>query len=263
MRVFKFLTLLILVIILSITTQIGGVILLVSYLLFRKNKAKYIGSFFLLYALSTFVLVPLIAPYFGREKIQTNDRVKMHMFFTVLTNRNYVVPQINILLGDVSRNMEQSYPGLELHCLDANFPFWDGFPLLPHLSHKDGKRLDISLVYHDDKGEVVNTKPSRSGYGVFEEPLSSEYNQIEVCKNKGYWQYDFPKYLTLGKTRPALGFSNKATRKLLQKILEQAQIAKVFIEPHLRSRMNLAHPKLRYHGCQAVRHDDHIHLQVK
>ena len=40
-------------------------------------------------------------------------------------------------------------------------------------------------------------------------------------------------------------------------------IEKVFIEPHLKTRLNLTSNKIRFHGCQAVRHDDHIHLQVK
>ena len=211
-------------------------------------------GFFGLYLLSTFILVPLLAPHFGREKIKTNERIKVHMFLTQLSNRNYVVPKMNEVLDKVS---------LEIHCLDANFPFWDGFPLLPHLSHNDGKKLDISLVYKDETGKTVNRKPSRSGYGVFEEPRQSEYNQIAVCLNKGYWQYDYPKYVTLGTPHKDLSMSLTATKNLVSQILKQKEISKVFIEPHLRSRMKLTHPKLRYHGCKAVRHDDHIHLQIK
>lgn len=220
-------------------------------------------SFLGLYLASTFIMVPLVAPAFGREKIKTNDEIKVHMFLTSLTNRDYVVPEMNEVLVKVSHKFKQVHPGIEIHCLDANFPFWDGFPLLPHLSHNDGKKLDISLIYENKEGKVGNEKPSRSGYGVFEAPLSSEYDQITVCKEKGYWQYDFPKYLTLGTTQTALDFSKKATKDLLKIIVEESAIAKVFIEPHIRSRIGIKHPKLRYHGCQAVRHDDHIHIQLK
>ncbi|MFT5619364.1 MAG: hypothetical protein ACI85I_002607, partial [Arenicella sp.] len=38
---------------------------------------------------------------------------------------------------------------------------------------------------------------------------------------------------------------------------------KVFIEPHLKTRLGLEnYSKIRFHGCQAVRHDDHIHVQL-
>jgi len=60
-----------------------------------------------------------------------------------------------------------------------------------------------------------------------------------------------------------LKFSEKGTKLLLERIIEFHPIEKIFIEPHLKQRLNLDHPKIRYHGCGAVRHDDHIHIQVK
>jgi len=40
-------------------------------------------------------------------------------------------------------------------------------------------------------------------------------------------------------------------------------IGKIFIEPHLKTRLELVDiDKIRYHGCHAVRHDDHIHVQL-
>lgn len=138
-------------------------------------------------------MVPFIAPHFGRERIKTNERIKVHMFLTTLSNGNYVVPEINTVLDDVSLVLGRSYEAIEIHCLDANFPFRDGFPLAPHVSHNDGKKLVISHIYKDENNQVVNEKPSRCGYGIFESPKSGEYNQIQVCKDKGYWQYDFLK----------------------------------------------------------------------
>lgn len=263
MKILKFVSLLFLAVLLSILTQIGGVLLLLSYVLYRKSKWKVFLCFCCLYLLSTFVLVPIVAPHFGREKIKTNSRIKIHTFFTQLTNRNYVKPQMNDVLARVSLKLQQSLPDTTIHCLDANFPFWDGFPLLPHLSHNDGKKLDISLVYQDAEGSVVNDIPSRSGYGIFEGPQKGEYDQVLVCLDKGYWQYDYAKYLTLGTMHKDLTMSTTATSSLVSQFLQENAISKVFIEPHLRSRMNLTHPKLRYHGCKAVRHDDHIHLQIK
>jgi len=145
--------------------------------------------------------------------------------------------------------------------LDANFPFINKFPLLPHLSHSDGKKIDLSFLY-SDTGKISNKKPAVSGYGIFEKPKKNEYNQITICKRKGYWQYDFPKYLTFGSFNTDLKFSSKATKHLLKIILKEPTTQKVFIEPHLKSRLNLKNSKIRFHGCKAVRHDDHIHLQI-
>ncbi len=250
------------VIFLTITTQVGGIVYVIAFVLYQKKKVKRWSVFILLYFITTYLIVPYIAPIFGREKIKTNESIKIHMFFTSLANRDYVVPEVNKVLTTISDKLSKEYPEIEIHCLDANFPFFDGFPLLPHLSHKDGKKLDVSLFYNDKNERFTNRKPSISGYGVFESPKQTEYDQITVCKQKGYWQYDFPKYLTLGTIHNDLEFSEKTTRKFLQKITQHSSISKVFIEPHLRDRMNIKHSKIRYQGCRAVRHDDHIHFQV-
>lgn len=112
-------------------------------------------------------------------------------------------------------------------------------------------------------GEISASQKSRSGYGVFEEPTSKEYNQIEKCLDNGYFQYDYPKYLTFGTKNESLTFSEKGTKLLVESILKQNSIGKIFIEPHLRLRLQLNDSRVRYHGCRAVRHDDHIHIQLK
>lgn len=58
-------------------------------------------------------------------------------------------------------------------------------------------------------------------------------------------------------------FSTKGTQKLIESILDNKNLGKIFIEPHLKNRMKLGDKRIRYHGCRAVRHDDHIHIQLK
>lgn len=94
-------------------------------------------------------------------------------------------------------------------------------------------------------------------------PKNGELDQISVCKEKGNWQYDFSKYLTFGTLHSDLRFSEKRTKTMVQLFTQEASIEKIFIEPHLRDRMQIRHPKIRYHGCRAVRHDDHIHIQIR
>lgn len=257
---------LIIIVFLTVFTQIGGVIYLLTILIIKsksKNKRlKRFISFSVIYLFSTFIIVPQLAKLFGREKIKETELIKANTFFTKLLNRNYVKLELNRTLQKISIDFEKKHNGIELVYLDASFPFIDKFPLLPHLSHNDGKKIDLSFVYQEN-GKITNKKPSISGYGVFENPKKNEIKQFEVCKEKGYWQYDFPKYLTFGKINREIKFSEKASRDLIKSILKQTEIGKIFIEPHLKNRMNLSNSKIRFHGCRAVRHDDHIHIQLK
>ncbi len=258
---------LVIIALLTVVTQVGGIVYIVSVATIRQKRKNSgilrLGVFTVLYPLVTFLLVPVMAPIFGREKIKESEHVKARSLFYKLANRNYVKPELNSAIGQISQAFSKQHPGLKLVYLDANFPFLDKFPLLPHLSHNDGKKIDISLVYEDSKGNLTNKKPSVSGYGVYEGPQNGEYDQIQVCKDRGSWQYDFPKYLTFGHINRDIKFSNPANRKLIQGIVRQKEVGKLFIEPHLKSRLNLNHSKIRFHGCQAVRHDDHIHFQLK
>jgi len=256
------------VIIISLTalTLIGGIIYLVSILFFKREGKRYrlkrFVSFLILYLVSTFLVIPYTAPFFGRMKIENNAVINSHNFMTQLLNRNYVSPKLHTVLEEISLRVNKEYPEIKLIYLDANFPFFDGFPLLPHLSHNDGNKIDISFIYDDQNGKITNSKPSNSGYGVFEKPLRNETNQTYICKTEGFCQYDYPKYLTFG-TDQKLQFNSRATKKLIQHIVNHDSTEKVFIEPHLKNRLGLTSSKIRFHGCKAVRHDDHIHLQVK
>ncbi|MGJ8742983.1 hypothetical protein [Polaribacter sp.] len=244
----------------------GGIVYVLSLLLIHKKTKKKVLKrsfvFISLYLFSTFLILPYVAPFFGREKIQDSPFLKAHSFFYTVANRNYVQPELQKALKQISTEFAKQHPGITLVYLDANFPFINNFPLLPHISHNDGKKIDVSLIYENSNGEITNKKPSVSGYGVFTEATKKEYNQSEVCKNRGNWQYDFTKYITLGSNKN-LRFSKSATRDLVNSILKQKSIGKLFIEPHLKTRMNIQHQKVRFHGCKAVRHDDHIHFQLK
>ncbi|UZR99472.1 hypothetical protein [Chondrinema litorale] len=266
-KFFRFVFHLISILILTILTQIGGLVYLFTLILVsKKSKVRSIkraGTFTILYLICTLLVVPNLAPLLGREKIKESESIVARSIIFTLANRNYVKPELNNVLAQIASDFEKKHAGIKLVYLDANFPFFDKFPLLPHLSHNDGKKIDIVFIYEDSAGTLTNLKPSRSGYGIYESPTAKEFNQIVLCKERGYWQYDFPKYLTLGEVNRDLTFSQKATKNLIKIILRQAAVEKIFIEPHLKKRMHLSNNKIRFHGCGAVRHDDHIHLQVK
>ena len=119
------------------------------------------------------------------------------------------------------------------------------------------------MIYETNLGEITNKQKSVSGYGYFEGPKFNEYNQIEKCIERGNYQYDIAKYVRFGKINKDLFFSEKGTKILIESILKQDLLGKLLIEPHLKKRLKLNNKKLRYQGCHATRHDDHIHIQLK
>ena len=40
------------------------------------------------------------------------------------------------------------------------------------------------------------------------------------------------------------------------------RIGKIFLAPHLAAKFGSDAPKIRFQGCAAARHDDHIHIQL-
>lgn len=253
-----------LIFLLTILTQIGGIVYLLALIVAAQVKSKWrfkqFSLFLGFYTIATFLIVPLLAPLGGREPVSHNYNITATNYLTVLLNRNYVRPALNQVLVTTAKSLEPT--GVQLRYLDANFPFFNGFPLLPHLSHSDGKKIDLSLVYETKDHELTTLQKSRSGYGAFVGPKSHEVDQIKKCISGGYWQYDFPKYLTLGQINPELIFSELGTKLLVKQLLKQQAVRKIFIEPHLKNRLGLSSNRVRYHGCRAVRHDDHIHVQL-
>jgi hypothetical protein len=73
------------------------------------------------------------------------------------------------------------FPGTVVSYLDAGFPFINKFPFVPHLSHNDGKKLDLAFYYIDKRTwQSSNTTPSCIGYGIGEEPRPEEINTAET-----------------------------------------------------------------------------------
>lgn len=262
--------------VLTALTQIGGVVFLFCLALFPivdkkvNGKAKRlivkISSFVLLYLLTTIVFVPITAKSFGRVPLPMFGNHGLHPanIWTCLLNRQYVRPQLREAAYKVATSIQERYPGANVNFLDANFPFIDGFPLLPHLSHNDGKKLDLSFQYNERQtNQIVNDVPSFIGYGICEEPAAGEVNTPADCKQRGYWQYSLLREIVSQSDRNEFLFDAGRTAELANGFAAHAEIGKIFIEPHLKTRLGLTSNKFRFHGCQAVRHDDHIHVQLR
>ncbi|MDN5205119.1 hypothetical protein QQ008_27275 [Fulvivirgaceae bacterium BMA10] len=205
-----------------------------------------------------------MAPIFGRVPLPAfrNSNVQPLTLWTCILNRHYVKPELFEVVKDTAKKMSEKDAEVIIAYLDANFPFKDGFPLFPHLSHSDGEKLDLAFFYKSEinKKVVYGKASSWIGYGVFEGPQPGEYDAPRNCIAKGYWQYDMAKYLVWNPRR--LELDEDKTKEMIRYFTANKSINKVFLEPHLKSRLNLKSEKIRFHGCRAVRHDDHVHIQL-
>jgi hypothetical protein len=274
MRILNFFVVGFIFIFLTVLTQVGGIIYLLTFglypLIHRKIKtrtAQYsikLLSFLILYSFTTFLILPHLSKPLGRVPLPLTGQLRPLTFLTCFLNRHYVRPELKQIALNASEEMQTKFPGTTLNYLDANFPFIDKFPLIPHLSHNDGKKLDLAFYYKDSKtGNISNNNPSIIGYGVCEEPKAGEEDKPEFCAKKGYWQYSFLTKIIPQGNKKDYTFDAERTKALIVLLVRKNNVGKIFLEPHLKTRMNLTSGKIRFHGCQAVRHDDHIHLQLK
>lgn len=275
-RILNAIGILVLIFVLTVITQVGGVVLVislaVSWLLNKKVNNVWkrfmirTGSFVSIYLLFVFVVVPLVAKPLGRVPLPLFEQkhVRPANAITFFLNRNYVRPELRRIVYAAADRMNEEYPGTTVNYLDANFPFINKFPLFPHLSHNDGKKLDLSFLYKDAKtGMETNEVPSWIGYGICEEPRSGEENRPEECERKGYWQYSLLRESISQESKKDFAFDEARTKLMINSFLNEKNLGKILIEPHLKIRLGLTSKRIRLHGCNAVRHDDHIHVQLK
>jgi hypothetical protein len=276
MRFLKIFIVLIVFSIFTILSQIGGIVFLISISTFslidKRFERKWtraiakVLSFAVLYLFIVFVIVPLAAKPFGRVPmpIFESNNVRPANIGTALLCRNYVRKELRQATYDVAHKMNEKYPGSVVNYLDANFPFIDRFPLPPHLSHNDGKKLDVSFHYTNARtGKYTDEVPSWLGYGVCEEPLPGEFDRPAQCTRKGFWQYSLMSRTLSQENKAKYPFDPDRTKDLVNLYASHKAIGKILIEPHLKTRLKLTSAKVRLHGCNAVRHDDHIHVQLK
>lgn len=167
-------------------------------------------------------------------------------------NRNYVTPEVRDILVDTAEEMDRQYPGAETLVLDANFPFLNGFPLLPHLSHDDGDKVDLAFFYRDETGYLPGATRSPIGYFAFERGPTDCTPRWPTLR----WDFDIIQPLWRD-----YELDEVRTAAVLRILSNDERVAKTFVEPHLVQSLLVAHPRIRFQGCRAARHDDHIHFQ--
>jgi hypothetical protein len=273
---FKRLAGLLLFAVLALLTQVGGIALALCWLIGRLlpqnsplqrlgiNAGLFVGFYVVL---SMFVAPPLAA-IGGRVPLPCTAEpgrpfAAAHPAFCWL-NRHYVDARLVTLMTALSRDVARQFPGTVTLFLDANLPFINGFPLLPHLSHGDGRKLDLAYYYRGpDGGYLPAQTRSPIGYWAFEQPAAGE--TPSPCRAGAWlttrWDMQFLQGLF-----PQRALEPERTRVALRWLANEGQAAgieRIFIEPYLAARLGVSSPLLGFQGCRAARHDDHIHVQIK
>ncbi|UTS81683.1 hypothetical protein [Phaeobacter piscinae] len=237
------------VLFLTVVTQIGGLAWLMSRL-FRRSLLVFVIVY-----VAFSIGAQYTAPAFGRTPLSCfgSGNLQVQSWFYCALNRTYVSPALLEVLQDNADEVAREYPGTVTLVLDANFPFWDGFPVLPHLSHHDGKKADLALFYSEKGRYIPRAVRSPIGYFAFESgPTECRKAWLSLR-----WDLDWAQGIWRD-----LVLEEQRTFFLVKALAEDARVQKVFIEPHLRERMGAGFRKIRFQGCRAARHDDHIHVQI-
>jgi hypothetical protein len=261
---------------LAFTSQTGVLAIPLSLILFiflnRHVSLKWLRrslkvfSFAAFYLLVCFVITPVIAGWGGRVRLplSANDNTPLgprHIGY-VLLNRNYCRPQLHDALLITSRRLRITHPQAQIVYLDAGFPLGGGLPMLPHLSHGDGRKADLVFIYTDQRDLFAwGRTPAPFGYGSFESPEGNEENTVASCLKENRW-YSSTSVWRIGMNR-SLKLHKGLTRNMILILARNPEVTRMFLEPHLKLRLGLKDvQKIRFHGCHAVRHDDHVHVEV-
>ena len=239
---------------LTLLTQLGGVAWLIA-IAFRLRWAVFVAVLVISYAGLSLAAI-WAAPIFGRTALSCfeNGPLQVQNPLYCALNRNYVTPQMHAVLDDTARAMDRQFPGTQTLVLDANFPFFDGFPLLPHRSHDDGKKADLAFYYQLDGRYLPGAVRAPMGYFAFEQGPTDCPPKLLTLR----WDLNFVQNWWRDITpEPRRNIS------LINMLASDGRVGKIFVEPHLVDDWGVTHSKVRFQGCRAARHDDHIHLQLQ
>ena len=176
--------------VLTITTQVGGVLIWPSLCISTNNigflyQIQRITMPIICYLLGTWWVVPVVAAPFNSVPLPCSSTKEYPLaprsYLTCLTNRNYVHSSVKDDLLRTSKIFGRLYANVDIHYLDVGFPI-RGMPTVPNLSHVNGKTVDVSFIWNVE-GLVVPS-PSPIGYGNELKFVQSVFSDAKIHKPK-------------------------------------------------------------------------------
>ena len=261
--------------VLTLATQIGGLVLClvvaagprVGRRLARRGAlvrfAALPAIFIVAYGAVSLAAVP-VAGMAGRVPLPClfagESAYKPLTVWTCLLNRHYTTPAARNALDSAARRLSAGFPGRRIAYLDAGFPLFDWFPILPHLSHRDGRKVDVALLFVDPGTgrPAPGRAPSPIGYWGYVQPPPGAFLPCAGQASPLRWDLDWLQPLL-----PALRLDEAGMAAFLKDMAASPAVARIFVEPHIPKRLGIEHPRLRFQGCAAARHDDHIHIAFR
>lgn len=229
----------------------------------RFGRFAAIGAFVAAYGVFSLGAY-LAAPALGRTPLPCfagEGALAMQSPLYCLMHRHYVAPRLKRAAEAMADHVAKRHPGTVTLALDGGFPFLDSFPMLPHLSHADGRKLDFAFYYKDEDGYARGRARSPIGYWAFETPRAGERRP---CRDQDGWSLRW-RMAWFEALHNDLELEPRRTRTALRWLKTRGPgqgIGKVFVEPHLADRLGVGGGVIRFQGCAAARHDDHIHVQL-
>lgn len=170
-----------LVLVLTLLTQVGGFIYVITLwgrrrVSFAKSRFAFAALFIVAYALA-WLPIEKLAMLTGRVALpclETSATPLSASAFSCALHRHYAKPELVTIASELARAVNDRFPGTLTRALDASFPFLDGFPLPPHLSHDDGEKLDLGFYYARNGAYRRAAMASPIGYWAFEHPRRGE-----------------------------------------------------------------------------------------
>jgi hypothetical protein len=259
---------------LTVVTQVGGLAWLAALALRRAFAPRPPFRWPLLLLL--FLLCYVAASFAAEILAERNDRIALpcgasedrHLVVAsrlyCLLNRHYVSSETYYLVDGLAREMDERFPGTLTQALDAGFPLLEGFPLLPHLSHNDGRKVDLAFYYQGPSGGYQHgLLASPLGYWGFTPPRPGEPQPCADDKRLPTLRWDMDWFQPL--VQKDVTLDEARTVAALQWLAAEGEsgdrLDRILLEPHLKARLGLASVRIRFQGCRAARHDDHIHIE--
>ena len=248
----------------TLLTQIGGLAYVVALLATRRwrrgvslsRRAAYLTTASLLiYAATSIAIVPPLAGLLGRERAPCAST----RLVGCALNRAYLKPKTLALITALDEAIAAQFPGSSVTILEGSFPLFDGFPLPPHVSHHDGRKVDLAYFYRDASGRpIAQGSPSPIGYFHFQQPRPGDPEPCAGRFTPLRWDFAW-----LQPKAPVWMLDEERTRAMILWLKARPEVTRIFIEPHLADRLGVSGGKVRFQGCQAARPDDHLHVEVR